>query len=230
MSKKSEVSEYQVFRTPKPVRIDGRLDDPAWKEAPVIELLESSTGKPPRYPTRARMLYDDRCLYVGFHCVDPDIWGTFHRHDDPIYEEEVVEIFLDPLGNLCAYYELEVSPLNTGFDALILNDAVITGTPGRGGKFQGFSGWNPSDFRHAVYLEGKLNAHDGKSKFWEAILAVPFNEMFLGGNAPPKPGDIWRGNLYRIDSEGGRLEESAFSPTFSEDFHVPGRFGKFIFR
>ncbi|HUU26370.1 MAG TPA: carbohydrate-binding family 9-like protein [archaeon] len=230
MDIKSEVPVYEIFRAESPIKVDGRLDDPAWQRAPVIELVECSTGKPPRYPTRVRLLYDDEWLYAGFHSRDPDIWGTMKGHDEPIYNEEVVEIFIDPAGTLCAYYELEVSPLNTGFDALILNNAVLCGSPGRGDRFQGFTAWDPSGFKHQVYLKGKLNAHDGKAEFWECEIALRFDELFLSGNVPPKPGDQWRINLYRIDIEGDRLEESAFSPTGLDDFHVPYRFGKIVFR
>ena len=128
MALKVEIPVYPVYRAESQVKVDGRLDDPAWQRAPVIELVDCTTGKPPRYKTQARLLYDDQWLYVGFHCQDQDIWGTMTGHDEPIYDEEVVEIFIDPAGSLCTYYELEVSPLNTGFDALVLNNAVLTGS------------------------------------------------------------------------------------------------------
>jgi len=230
MSGKVDVPEYSVLRTETPINVDGRLDDPAWEKAGVMELVDNVTGKPPRLPTTARMLYDDEWLYVGYHSMDHDIWGTMKRHDDPIYDEEVVEIFLDPVGLLTAYYELEVSPLNTRFDAFILNDAEVAGTDERGPRFQGFIAWDPIGFKHGVYVKGELNAHDGKAEFWECEMAIRFDELFLGKNLPPKPGDVWRGNLYRIDIEGKRIEESAFSPTGKEDFHVPSRFGKFVFK
>ena len=230
MSGKVKVPEYHVFRTEKPINIDGRLDDPAWEKARIMELVDNVTGKPPRLPTTARLLYDDEWLYVGYHSVDYDIWGTMKRHDDPIYDEEVVEIFLDPAGLLTAYYELEVSPLNTRFDAFILNDAEVAGADQRGPRFQGFIAWDPIGFKHGVYVKGELNAHDGKAEFWECEMAIRFDELFLGKSLPPKPGDVWRGNLYRIDIEGERIEESAFSPTGKEDFHVPSHFGKFVFK
>ncbi len=218
-----ELPVYVVPRAAGPVVIDGRLDEPAWAAAPVVELVECSTGASPRLATRARLLYDDHWLYVGFEAVDPHIWGTLTGHDDPIYDEEVVEIFLDPAGKLCAYYELEVSPLDVGFDALILNDAPLAGGPGRGPRFQGFTGWDPAGFRHAVRIEGELNA-PGRGRAWSCEMAIRFDELFLAGNVPPRPGDQWRFNLYRIDSDQGRLEESAFSPTGLPDFHVPSRF------
>jgi hypothetical protein len=47
----------------------------------------------------------------------------------------------------------------------------------------------------------------------------------------PKPGEVWRGNIFRcVGSEPGR-GYLAWSPTMTErpDFHVPERFGRLIF-
>ena len=222
-----EIPEYRVHRTDKPPVLNGRLNDEAWLRAGETELLETVTGARPSQRTTARLLYDDECLYLGFHAEDSYIWGTMTGHDDPIYDEEVVEAFIDPTGLLTSYYELEVSPLNTGFDALIINDTVPSGTAVRGPRFQGFTGWDPRGFTHAVYVEGELGSRH--CKWWECVMAIRFADLFLGGRVPPRPGDIWRANLFRIDKDGDKLEESAFSPTGAEDFHVPQRFGKLIF-
>lgn len=226
MNSLPEVPVYRVNPADSLITIDGRLDDPAWEKAEVVELVECATGGRPRHRTEVRLLYDESRLYVGYHCEDPETWGTMNGHDDPIYEEEVVEIFLDPTGNLCCYYELEVSPLNTSFDAIILNDAVLCGSPGRGKKFQGFTDWDPRGFEHAVFVKGEVGTRgQQKSQYWECEMALSFDDLFLGGNVPPRPGDQWRANIFRIDIEGERLEETAFSPTGQSDFHVPARFG-----
>ena len=57
-----------------------------------------------------RACWSESHLYVGFYCVDADIWGTYAARDDPLYEEEVVEVFLCPSGDLRHYFEIEVSP------------------------------------------------------------------------------------------------------------------------
>ena len=43
------------------------------------------------------------------------------RRDEPLYEEDVVEVFIDPFGGGTTYYEFEVSPRGVLFDALIHN-------------------------------------------------------------------------------------------------------------
>jgi hypothetical protein len=227
MANLPEIPDYSVYRTEEPIKIDGRLADGAWEQAPEIELLETVSGERTQRRTTTRLLYDSEWLYIGFHAEDDYIWGTMTGHDNPIYDEEVVEAFLDPTGMLTSYYELEVSPLNTGFDALIINDTVITGTPGRGPRFQGFTEWDPAGFRHAVHVEGELGTRN--CKWWECEMAISFADLFLGGKGRPNPGDVWRANLFRIDKDGDKLEESAFSPTGVSDFHVPQRFGRLVF-
>jgi Carbohydrate family 9 binding domain-like len=222
-----EIPEYRVRRTSEPPVIDGRLDDGVWEQAEEIELLDTATGAQPAQRTSVRLLYDNKCLYLGFHAQDSYIWGTMTGHDDPIYDEEVVEAFIDPTGLLTSYYELEVSPLNTGFDALIINDTVPSGAAERGKRFQGFTGWDPAGFRHAVHVEGELGSR--ACSWWECEMAISFDDLFLGGRIPPRQGDVWRANLFRIDKDGDKLEESAFSPTGCADFHVPQRFGELVF-
>ena len=225
MAELQGVPVYRVRRSTGPLVVDGRLDEAAWQMAEAVELVDTITGEPPRQKTTVRLLYDNMRLYVGFHALDRDIWGTLTGHDDPIYDEEVVEIFLDSCGLLTTYLEFEVSPLNTGFDALIVNDAVVSGTQGRGERFQGFTAYDPQGFRHAVHIQGKVNAGEGGAEFWECEMAIAFADLYLGGRVPPAAGDRWRFNLYRIDGRAPALEETAFSPTGVSDFHAPSRFG-----
>ena len=58
-------------------------------------MLADGSG-PAEQQTTVRACADDQALAVHFHCLDRDIWGDFRKRDDPIYEEEVVEIFLSP--------------------------------------------------------------------------------------------------------------------------------------
>src|SRR5690349_16571664 len=58
----------------RPPVIDGRLDDAAWAEAEVITHFMQSRPDPGREAhmrTEARVLYDDRALYVAIRLYDP---------------------------------------------------------------------------------------------------------------------------------------------------------------
>jgi hypothetical protein len=221
----SEASELSIYRCPKvstPPRIDGRLDDQAWKHAPVVELVDTVTGRPAVKPTRARMCWDDRNLYVAFDCVDQDIRATFTKRDDLVFEEEVVEVFLDPDGNPGRYFEIEVSPRNVIFDATIVN--IDGSTPDKASDF----GWNCAGLRTAVVVDGTLDNLTDTDRGWTAEFAIPFRSL---RRCAPKPGEQWRGNLYRIDRFPPPFELQAWSPTLHDParFHVPKRFGTILF-
>jgi hypothetical protein len=63
-----------TMREPSPVRVDGRLDDAAWRAPPVasaFRTVEPTEGARARFPTEVRVLYDDEALYVGASCAIP---------------------------------------------------------------------------------------------------------------------------------------------------------------
>ena len=60
-------------------------------------------------------------------------------------------------------------------------------------------------------------------------MAIPFARL-TGARVPPKKGDQWRFNLYRLDGRAGAAGRQAFSPLFVGDFHHLPRFGLAEFR
>lgn len=215
-----QIPEYVCYRTSSPMTIDGHLDEPSWAKAVSIVLVQTDTGEPSRYETTAKMLWDDTYLYVGFHCVDPDIWGTITHRDGHIYDEEVVEIFLDADGNSISYVEIEVSPLNVLLDLYVLK---------RGNVWKMLFDWDCEGLLHAVSIDGKVNEREVEDRSWTVEMAIPFTDIVTAPHIPPTHGDIWRANLYRIDRAKDKDEYSAWSPTGIINYHVPHRFGKLIF-
>jgi hypothetical protein len=205
------------------IAIDGSLDDPGWQGiAPLSALLLANGSGAPAQQTEVRLCWDDACLYVAFSCKDTDIRATFEHRDDPLYDEEVVELFLCPTGDLRHYFEIEVSPRNVVFDAKVFNPEgdrrtmLVDAT------------WNAPGLRTAVRVSGTLNDRSAPDVGWIAEIAVPFADLGLAG--APAPGTLWRANLYRI--ERGEPEEfTAWAPTYREpaDFHVPAAFGEIVF-
>ncbi|HZD46971.1 MAG TPA: sugar-binding protein, partial [Acidobacteriaceae bacterium] len=56
---------YDCQRAKTPIRIDGKLDDPAWKKAKWTSDfvdIEGPARPMPRFHTRAKMLWDDHYL------------------------------------------------------------------------------------------------------------------------------------------------------------------------
>jgi hypothetical protein len=213
-----ELPEYKVHRAKKPPVIDGALDDEAWKEATAVVLHGSFDGRPVALRTEARLAYDDTNLYVSFDAEDPDIWGTLLKRDDPIYNEEVVEVFLDANADGRTYNELQVSPHNVIFDAYF---------PARR---QGMDTSWDSGMKTAVKLLGTIDNPSDRDERWTVEMQIPFARLAQVPNVPPKKGDRWRFNMYRLEHLDRRgVEGQSFSPVFVGDFHALPRFGWLTF-
>ena len=213
-----ELSVYQARRAAKPPVIDGRLDDEVWRSATAVELVRSLDGGKPSFKTVARLAYDDENLYVAFDCEDPDVWGTLRRRDDPIYTEEVVEIFIDADGDGKTYNEIEVSPNNTVFDAYF---------PARR---QGMDTSWDSGVKSAVLVRGTLNDPSDRDDGWSVEMQIPIARLASVPRVPPRKGDRWRFNLYRLEHvDRKRVEGYAFSPPLVGDFHQLSRFAWLAF-
>ncbi|HYO72677.1 MAG TPA: carbohydrate-binding family 9-like protein [Archangium sp.] len=210
--------EYTVRRAAKAPVIDGELDDAVWKDAAPVVLRGSFDGRQPSLRTEARLTYDDQGLYVAFDVEDPDVWGTLRERDAPIYEQEVVEIFLDANADGRTYNEMQVSPHNVNFDAYF---------PARR---QGMDlSWD-SGMKTAVKVRGTLDNPEDRDEGWRVEMRIPFERLAEVPSRPPKKAERWRFNLYRLEHVGRQqVEGQSFSPLFVGDFHALPRFGWLVF-
>jgi hypothetical protein len=116
--------EFKVPRAVVSPRIDGDLSDEAW-QIPPLELSEWLSYGPVRGekmpdPIDVRMTYDDRYLYVAFHCVDADptrVRTTLRRRDDA-FNDDWVGLSLDSAGTGQSAYHLFVNPSGVQMDAV----------------------------------------------------------------------------------------------------------------
>lgn len=176
-----------------------------WSERDAHPLRDTVTGAPPKEPTSLRLGWTPDELRVLFHCTDGHIAATLTARDAPLWQEEVVEVFLDPVGDHAVYFEIELNPLNAVLDLVLRRN--------RSGYVKDLA-WDCEGLRTAVRRN-----RDG----WTAELAIPFRSLVA---AAPAAGDRWRANFLRIDRPPGVPRElSAWSPTGRANFHVPERFG-----
>src|SRR5437879_4643980 len=99
---------YDCFHTATPIKIDGKLDDPAWKKADwTTDFVDiEGTAKPqPRFRTRVKMLWDDQYLYIAAELQEPDVQATLTQHDSVIFHDNDFDAFIKPLPDTEIYYE-----------------------------------------------------------------------------------------------------------------------------
>jgi hypothetical protein len=207
---------YLAAKLKAPIEIDGELDDKGWEGvASTGRFVRTGDGGAARYRTEAKLAWDDEALYVGFEVEDEDVWAKLEEDDDPIYGEEVVEVFLDADADGRTYNELQLSPRGVRFDAYF---------PARR---QGMDlGWS-SGMQTAVKVNGTLNDPTDRDQGWTAEMRIPVAHLASVPRWPPQAGDKWRFNLYRLEWHTDRKvnEGSSFSPPLVGDFHNLSRFG-----
>lgn len=191
----------------------GPPNDAQWSEAPALDLVRAQDGCVTVFPTRVRLLDDGRRLFVRFDCEDDDVWATHERRDAPLWEEEVVEVFLSPgEGVPASYVEIEVNPLGTIFDAKVVNP------DGRRETMRVDASWNAAGLTARVIRKASTR--------WGVEIALPWTDVCEG-----KPPAVWRANFFRIERpRGGTPEFSCWSPTLADppDFHKPACFGRLV--
>src|SRR5690606_2474110 len=89
----------QAVRAPGPVHVDGRLDEPAWASAPVIDgftQVDPDQGAPVSQRTEVRILLDDDALYIGARLFDDGpITTRLGRRDMPLLDADWFGVVID---------------------------------------------------------------------------------------------------------------------------------------
>jgi hypothetical protein len=226
---------YEAHRATSPIQIDGRLDDPAWANAPWTDLfvdIEGAAKPMPRFATRAKMLWDDQYLYIGADLAEPDVWATLTEHDAVIFHDNDFEVFLNPTGDSPNYFEFEINALNTGWDLFLPRPYRQQGKPD--------NGWEIPGLKTAVRVNGTLNKPGDQDTGWQVELAFPWTEFRRSGKGRPAAGDEWRINFSRVEwktsVEGGKYtklpgpeDNWVWSPQGVIDMHRPEHWGRVRF-
>lgn len=192
--------------------ICGFVEDEArrWERKQPIPLVDVVSGGPVEQPTRVMTCWDREALYIRFECVDDHTVADYTQRDDPLYDQDVVEVFIDEEGMGRHYIELELSPLNVVFDARVDN---------RDGRITVHTDWDADGLETKVWTEG-----DGDLRVYE--IKLPFTHFARR----PEAGTEWRINFYRIDEDRNKQRHfQAWSPTGAVDYHIPSRFGSLLF-
>ncbi len=225
---------YVCYRAPRAPRLDGSLDDAAWRAAPwsadFVD-IEGSAKPAPRFRTRMKMLWDDRYLYVGAQLEEQDVWGTITQRDAVIFHDNDFEMFIDPHGDALNYVELEINALNTVWDLFLAK-------PYRDGGHADNS-FDIAGLKTGVRVLGTLNHPGDTDSAWTVTIAIPWRSLqrSSGSTSAPHPGQQWRINYSRVEWHttvvdgayhkvpGLREDNWVWSPQGMIDMHQPEHWG-----
>jgi len=200
--------------------IDGELLESAWQEAEEIQLRNNVNGKEVTdkdYSTKVKCCYDDNNLYIAFVNNDQNIFTSYTKKDEFLWQDEVVEVFIDGDPIASTYLELEVSPTNVVFDSYITDTANIDliETP----KFE------IEGLQTAVQVNGTVNDSSDVDQGWTTEILIPLTAITQKRSDGKTHLDKYRINFYRINRDSQGPNYYAWSPTFQR-FHSPSSFGE----
>jgi hypothetical protein len=155
----SPAGDYVVAKLPSPAPgLLGATAD-AWRDAAAID------WGPERYRTTFQACWDVTALHIRFDAVDTAPWFTMRTRDAHLWEEEVVEIFLDAEGAGVNYAELEINPANVVCDLRVERPAPAVSS---------HTQWDWAGLESAVV---PLADPHGTREGWTAVARLPWDGL-----------------------------------------------------
>lgn len=209
---------YVAYRTNEKVVIDGKIDEAAWKNAPLTEAFHDISGEgfpTPQYKTQAKMLWDDEYLYVAGIMEEPNVWANLTVRDTVVYYDPDFEIFIDPTGDAHNYYELEFNATGVLFD---LSLEMPYRAPRR--NFVQFQ-WDCPGLKYAIHVDGTVNNNKDTDRGWTIECAIPRKAISQEFDNVLKAGEYLRVGFSRVEWQ---TEKDASGRTFRKK----GADGKYL--
>ena len=201
----------QAVASPAAIQIDGVLNEPAWKQAPIIRAFSYPWLERAAPLTEFRAVADEGRLYVSFEVKDDDVmFEKDFAGESTLDREDRVEIFFARDPALDGYFCLEIDPLGRVHDYAASHYR----------KFD--TGWNCAGLRSAGVI---------RPGGYTVEVSVPLATLtqLLGHAVAPQ--SLLRVGLFRADFRHGSLGDSPGNwlswvrpAAATPDFHIPSAF------
>ncbi|HEY0481069.1 MAG TPA: DUF5916 domain-containing protein [Kofleriaceae bacterium] len=177
-----------------PIQIDGRLDEPAWQDAPMFDAFVQSyprAGTTPTERTELRVLYDASYVYVGViaHDSHPELIDRRLGRRDSAFTTDSVQLIVDSTHDHRTAYSFTLSAGGVHGDGLFYDDRNFT------------SDWD------AVWDGEAGRVADG----WIAEFAIPLSVLRF----PEAPVQTWGFSVRRQIARLNETIESVDNPRAS---------------
>ena len=207
--------------SPKPVKIDGILDDDVWRIATKYRFSlgedQIAQGKKLTEPGDVQLARDDTHFYVAIKFYDSDI--VAEGKEDQLHHYrmgDLVELFLKPEGYTW-YWELYATPISKKTSFWF---------PGRGrmGLESGFQ--YQCGLQVAAENNGTVNKWEDGDRYWTAEMAMPIRDLASRGETF-RPGSNWRILVARYNySRYLPWKELSMCPQLSKtNYHLHEEYG-----
>lgn len=123
----AEAADYSITAplVQTPPKLDGTLNDPAWKNAAYVRLgWDFTFRRPAEEETDAYVMVDAKYIYVAFVAKQKEpITATQHTNDQPLPSDDVVRVYFWPTGDTGNEYGFVSNPAGTRYEFSTENTA-----------------------------------------------------------------------------------------------------------
>lgn len=160
-----------------PPKIDGKLDEPFWLSAAVLDSFtqyEPQEGGKPSEKTIVYLGYDLKNLYIGVKCYDsePKAIRTSLTKRDEVVGDDGITIFLDTFNDKKRAFAFQVNPSGVQVDGIYTENRRRG--RGRGGFFDFDRNWD-------TYLITDAHIDD---EGYTVEMAIPFQSLRFPNHNP----------------------------------------------
>ncbi len=224
-----------VRKAAGPIFIDGNLDEPDWQRARRVgTFLVHPTREPESEDlTEAWVLWDEVNLYIAFRCQDRHISAERTQRNSDVSQDDCVEAFLSPFpARPRVYTNIEINVLGTYLSRMIQDEPIeaVRGAPGVADPESLRPHWHPPGLQIGRSHSGTINDDADTDAWWIIEFSLPFRALrYLGLTEPPRPGDEWRFNLFRLGGRTDSFRRNLFYIPEGKSNHSPEHFGRLVF-
>lgn len=180
-------------------------EDINWKQIEGMDLTSNcGDGKVP-YKTKCYLAWNNAGIFYRFEVEDDKINCTMTDYNSPIYNEETVELFIQPTEDKTHYMEFEWNAIGGVFCAEVNN----------------INGKCELDFVKENIIDSKVYA---SSFGWivQGMLPAKLFKAQFGGE--------WKFNSYRIKLAQDKSQILlSYSNTIKDNYHIPDKFATLKF-
>src|SRR5262245_51059005 len=168
--------------------IDGRLDDAVWAQVPASDTFTQSfpaDGAAASAPTRIRVAYDDRSVYVAVECEQTvESVARLTRRDREVADDRV-SIDIDTSRDRRSAFHFQISAAGVQLDGLRYGDTELS------------TEWDD------IWQANVARTRAG----WTAEIEIPFRILRLSSDV-----NTWGFQVRRWTSKTGEMDEWAYAP------------------
>src|SRR6187431_3397618 len=158
---------YKVAKARETIKVDGKMDEAAWKNAQVVSFDNFFRNDKPvdKQKSKFRMLWDSTSIYLFYECEDTSLTSRETNFDGRPYLDDCAEFFVVPVpDSLYMHFGFEINITKAAYDYIVLwkyyKDRTIF-----------IRDYNPV-YKVEVTYEGTINNDKDKDKGWKMEFAI----------------------------------------------------------